>query len=37
MKVSYQMVSNVNIPPKTSQGVLECDSVVLQNGMLMIL
>ena len=27
---------NLNISPKMSQGVLECDSVVLQNYMVMI-
>ena len=28
---------NLNIPPKMSYGVLECDIVMLQNYMLMIL
>ena len=28
---------NVNISPKMSHGILECDSVMLQNDMLMIL
>ena len=28
---------NSNIPPKMSAGVLECDIVVLQNCMLMVL
>ena len=28
---------NLNISPKTSYGVLECDIVTLQNDMLMIL
>ena len=28
---------NLNILPKMSHGVLECDSVMLQNDMLMIL
>ena len=27
---------NLNMSPKMSHGVLECDSVVLQNDMLMI-
>ena len=33
--VSYTF--NLNILPKMSHGVLECDSVMLQNDMLMIL
>ena len=28
---------NVNISPKMSSGVLECDTITLQNHMLMIL
>ena len=35
--VSHKTDGNLNISPKTSCGVLECDIVVLQNFMLMIL
>ena len=35
--VSHEMDSNLNISPKMSYGVLECDIVMLQNYMLMIL
>ena len=37
VNVSHEMHSNLNISPKISYGVLECDSVMLQNYMLMIL
>ena len=35
--VSHEMDSSLNISPKMSHGVLQCDSVTLQNYMLMIL
>ena len=37
VNVSHGMGSNLNISPKLSHGVLECDNVMLQNYMLMIL
>ena len=37
VKVSRELDSNVNISPKMAYGVLECDIVMLQNYMLMIL
>ena len=37
VNVSHEMDSNLNISPKMSCGVLECDTVMLQNYMLMIL
>ena len=35
--VSHEMDSNLNISPKMSCGVLEWDTVMLHNGMLVIL
>ena len=37
VNVSHEMDSNLNISPKMSYGVLECDMVMWQNYMLMIL
>ena len=37
MNVSQEMERNFNISHKMSYGVLECDTVMLQNYMLMIL
>ena len=37
MNVSHGTDSNLNMSPKRSHGVLECDIVMLQNDMLMIL
>ena len=37
MNVSHEVDGNLNSSPKMSRGVLECDIVVLQNHMLMIL
>ena len=37
VKVPYEMDSNLNMSLKMSYGVLECDNVMLQNYMLMIL
>ena len=37
MNISHEMDSNLNISPKMSCDVLECDIVMLQNYMLMIL
>ena len=37
VNVSHETDSNVNISPKMPSGVLECDLVMLQNDMLMIL
>ena len=35
--MSHEMDSNLNISPKMSYGVFECDIVMLQNYMLMTL
>ena len=37
VNVSHEMDSNLNISPKMSCGVLEWDTVMLHNGMLVIL
>ena len=37
VNVSHEMDSNMNISPKVSYSVRECDIVMLQNYMLMIL
>ena len=37
VNVSHEMDGTLNISPKMSYGVLECDIVMLQNYMLMIL
>ena len=37
MNVSHEMDGNLNILPKMSDGVLECDTVMLQNYMFMII
>ena len=37
MTVLLEVDSNLNISPKVSYGVLECDIVILQDYMLMIL
>ena len=37
VSVSHEMGSNLNIVPKMTYGVLECDIVILQNYVLMIL
>ena len=37
MNVSHKMGSNLNISPKMLYGVLECDIVMLQNYMPIIL
>ena len=37
VNVSHEIDNNLNISPKMSYGVLECDIVMLQNYMLMIL
>ena len=37
VNVSHKMDSNLNISPKMSYGVLECDIVTLKSYMLMIL
>ena len=37
MNVSQEMDSNLNISPNVSYSVLECDIVMLQNYMVMIL
>ena len=37
VNVSHETYRNLNISPKMSYGVLECDIVILQNDMLMIL
>ena len=36
MNVSHEMHSNLNISPNMSHSVLECDSVMLQNYLIMI-
>ena len=37
VNVSHEMDGHLNISPKMSYGVLECDVVISQNDMLMIL
>ena len=37
VNVSHEVDSNLNTSPKMSHGVLECDIVMLENYMLMIL
>ena len=37
VRVSHEVDSSWNVSPRRSHGVLECDTVVLQNYMLMIL
>ena len=36
VNVMHEVDSNLNISPKVSYGVLECDIVMLQNCMLMV-